>query len=103
MRMEYGKMPLKKGFMAAKFKEFHLIRIEDVHGVSGTGLVARGIVFPKDNKCAMEWESDYDTITMFGSIEEIVAIHGHDGKTKVVMGPPKVKRKKRKPKIKVIE
>ncbi len=86
--------------MVSKFKEFHLVRTEDVHGVSGTGVVARGILFPKDSKAVVEWESDFDTITIFGSLEEVEAIHGHEGKTKVVMGPPKTKRK-RKPKIKV--
>ncbi len=84
--------------MAAKFKEFHLVRTEDVHGVSGTGVVARGVIFPKDGKAGMEWESDFDTITIFGSIEEIEAIHGHEGRTKVVMGPPPTVKKQRKPK-----
>ena len=86
--------------MGHQFKEFHLVRTEDIHGVSGCGVVARGVVFPKDEKCVVEWCSDFDTITVFGSMEEIDQIHGHDGKTKIVMGPPKP-QKKRKPKARI--
>ena len=86
--------------MTKKFKEFHLVRTEDVHGVSGCGVVARGIIFPKDEKCVVEWVSDYDTVTIFGSLEEIEQIHGHEGRTKVVMGEPKPKKRKSKTKAK---
>lgn len=63
------------------FKKFFLMRKQDVNGISGTGIVARGVIFPKDGKVAMEWESKYDTISIFSSIDEVIQIHGHEGRT----------------------
>jgi len=85
------------------FQEFHLLRIEDESGISGTGVVARGQVFPS-GKVIMEWCSFHTSITTFSNLQDVEAIHGHQGKTKVVMGPPPElsikKRRKRKKELK---
>jgi len=80
-----------------KFHEFHLVRIEDETGVSGTGVVARGMVFPS-GRVVMEWQTFHSSICHYNNLNDIEAIHGHHGKTKVIMGPPeppKVPRKKK--------
>jgi hypothetical protein len=65
---------------------FHLQRHEDETGVSGTGRVAEGVVF--DNGwCAMTWLSQHTSVAFYTSIAEVEAIHGHNGKTDVVIDP----------------
>lgn len=61
---------------------FQLIRAEDETGVSGTGCVAEGVVF-SNGWVAMTWLSDRPSIVFYPAIEDVEAIHGHDGKTKV--------------------
>ena len=62
---------------------FHLQRDEDASGISGTGIVAEGIVF-NTGKVALSWLSNLNSIAIYNSIEDVAAIHGHGGKTKVV-------------------
>lgn len=65
-------------------KPFYLNRKEDHTGISGTGIVARGLIFPS-GKCVMEWQTKHTSVAVYDSIEEVRAIHGHDGKTEVVV------------------
>ena len=65
-------------------KIFHLHRVEDESGVSGTGRIAQGIVFD-NGKVALTWLSDHPSVTVYDTLGEIHAIHGHGGKTEVVM------------------
>ena len=67
-------------------KTFYLNRVEDESGVSGTGRIAQGIVFD-NGRVAMTWLSEHPSTTVYDSIGEVKAIHGHDGKTKVEMEP----------------
>ena len=80
-----------------KIQEFHLQRVVDESGISGTGVVARGCVLPS-GLAVMEWLSFHSSVTFFRQLSDIEAIHGHDGKTLVVMGPPPVTPKKTKKK-----
>ncbi len=64
---------------------FHLNRKEDHTGISGTGIVARGVIFPS-GKCVMEWQTKHTSVAAYDSIDEVRAIHGHDGKTEIVLG-----------------
>jgi len=64
-------------------KTFHLNRIKDVSGISGTGIVANGVEF-NDGKCVISWFGPIHSIEIFNSIHEIDAIHGHKGATLVV-------------------
>ena len=68
-------------------KEFHLVRIEDIHGKSGTGVVARGVVLPSGAVC-MEWQTFHSSICIYKNIQDVEEIHGHGGATRVVMGSP---------------
>jgi hypothetical protein len=64
-------------------KLFELRRIEDESGISGTGTVAQGVVF--DNGwCALTWLTKHTSVAFYTSVDEVVAIHGHGGKTEVV-------------------
>ena len=63
---------------------FQLHRSTDVHGNSGTGMVAEGVIF-SSGKCAMQWLSGVASVAVFDSLSDLMAIHGHGGKT-VVLG-----------------
>lgn len=62
---------------------FELVRDEDESGVSGVGTVAQGVIFDS-GKCALTWLTEYTSTAMYDSIGDVVAIHGHHGKTRVV-------------------
>lgn len=65
-------------------KKFYLMRSEDVHGNSGTGVVAEGIIFD-NGMAAMTWLSDIPTVTNFRRIQDVAKLHGHEGKTIVIV------------------
>lgn len=67
-------------------KVFYLNRTEDESGISGTGRVAQGFVFD-NGRVAVTWLSDHPSVTVYDSIGEVHAIHGHGGKTEVLMEP----------------
>ena len=65
-------------------KTFYLLRHEDVHGNSGCGVVAEGCIF--DNGMgALTWLTQNATMTMFVKISDIKKLHGHGGKTEVIV------------------
>lgn len=61
---------------------FLLVRAEDVSGVSGTGEIAEGVEF-HDGQCVLSWFGKMHSLEVHPSIEQVVAIHGHGGKTVV--------------------
>lgn len=63
-------------------KNFHLVRTEDVSGVSGTGRVAEGVQF-SDGQCIMSWLGRYHSIAIYPNVETLITIHGHEGRTHV--------------------
>jgi hypothetical protein len=65
------------------FRRFMLRRHEDVTGLSGTGDVAWGCVFP-DGKAVVRWRSEHGSTVVWDREESIEAIHGHVGKTETV-------------------
>lgn len=65
-------------------KKFYLLRHEDVNGYSGTGVVAEGIIFD-DGTGAFTWLTPIKTVTTFWKIADIKYMHGHDGKTEVII------------------
>ena len=67
-------------------KVFYLNRTEDESGVSGTGRVAQGFVFD-NGKVSVTWLSDHPSVTVYDNIGEVHAIHGHGGKTEIIMEP----------------
>ena len=65
-------------------KTFYLLRHEDLHNNSGVGVVAEGIIFDS-GMCAMTWLTDHPTVTVFDKITTVKDLHGHGGKTEVVI------------------
>jgi len=63
-------------------RRFRLTRGEDISGVSGTGVVAEGVVFAT-GKAVLSWCSEYHSVTVYDSVVELVAIHGHNGSTRL--------------------
>jgi len=61
---------------------FHLVRREDVSGVSGTGVVAEGVQFA-NGKCALNWLTRYTSVAIYDDIETLITIHEHGGRTVV--------------------
>lgn len=76
-------------------KTFYLKRSEDESGVSGTGVVATGVLFPS-GKAVLEWLTFHSSIGVYQNIEDVTKIHGHNGKTVVVFTESDEKGKKRK-------
>ena len=62
---------------------FHLMRDEDVSGVSGVGRVAVGVVFPS-GKVVLEWLGLDMTFGIYDKLDHVERIHGHGGKTRIV-------------------
>lgn len=78
---------------------FELHRDHDVSGVSGTGVVATGVEFadPADvifpdgellqlpaGWCRITWLTVPSSTTLFPSVDDVLAIHGHGGRTRLV-------------------
>ncbi len=61
---------------------FRLHRIEDETGVSGTGLIADGVLF-SDGTCALRWLTKHRSTALYEDLATLVTIHGHGGKTRV--------------------
>lgn len=66
-------------------RTFQLYRREDATGVSGTGIVAEGVMFG-DGRVALRWcVPGSPSFTNVGdSIDDVRAIHGHGGLTDIV-------------------
>jgi hypothetical protein len=71
-------------------RRFVLSRQEDVSGVSGTGIVAKGVEFEPGGIVALMWNSEWPTSVVFHDrgMESVAAIHGHGGKTEIVWLDP---------------
>lgn len=61
-------------------RRFHLLRIEDVNGMSGEGVVAEGVEF-SNGFAALTWLTHLPCVTVYTSVSIIEKIHGHEGKT----------------------
>ena len=70
-------------------RRFILIREEDETGISGTGCVADGVSY-RDGQIVMRWRNT-GTIQITKDMNALLAIHGHNGKTRVVFIDPEVR------------
>lgn len=61
-------------------RRFVLERREDVSGISGTGTVADGVVWP-DGKVALCWRGPHSSIAVWPDLDTAMEIHGHGGMT----------------------
>jgi hypothetical protein len=64
-------------------RTFKMHRVEDVSGTSGTGVVAEGVIW-SSTKVTISWLTIHKSIAIYDSLAEMEAIHGHDGRTKIV-------------------
>jgi hypothetical protein len=64
-------------------RRFQLQRDEDESGVSGVGLVAEGIEFTS-GMVALTWLSPHRCVNVYESLKTVEALHGHQGKTRVI-------------------
>jgi hypothetical protein len=64
-------------------RTFHVHRDEDESGVSGTGVIAEGVLF-SNGKVVVSWLSMHKIIECADSVAEWQAVHGHEGRTRVV-------------------
>jgi hypothetical protein len=80
-----GRHGTREGFLAAaraKVRRIALVRHEDVSGVSGTGVVAYGVLFP-DGTIVLRWDTKVRSTTFYDSLADLETITGHGGKTTV--------------------
>lgn len=63
-------------------RRFRLVRDVDVSGTSGTGVVAEGVEF-SNGRVVMHWISQLDSLEIIDNMHVLIAIHGHEGRTKV--------------------
>lgn len=68
-------------------RRFQLHRDQDITGVSGTGVVADGVLFP-DGAVAIRWRGDRPSTVAWGSIEDAYHVHAHGGATRFVWLDP---------------
>lgn len=64
-------------------RRFVLNRTEDPSGTSGVGIVAEGVRF-SDGVVTLRWITSLRSTAVYESVDDLVAIHGHDGATTVV-------------------
>lgn len=63
-------------------RRFTLWREVDVSGISGTGTVAEGCEF-SDGSTVVHWVGELPSTSVWPSVRDVAAIHGHNGKTQV--------------------
>ncbi|GAA1977202.1 hypothetical protein [Kitasatospora viridis] len=68
---------------------FVLRRHEDVTGISGTGVVADGVLFPTagGSKAVVRWRGERGSTVIWDHLRHVHEIHGHDGRTTVELVP----------------
>jgi hypothetical protein len=64
-------------------RRFVFLRDEDETGISGTGLVVMGVLYP-DGRCHYRWMTEHQTDQMADSLDKLERIHGHNGRTRIV-------------------
>ncbi|ONK09480.1 hypothetical protein [Streptomyces sp. MP131-18] len=68
-------------------RRFHLLRRQDVTGVAGTGRIVEGLEF-SDGRVALRWLTDTRSTAIYDSTDDVMAIHGHGGHTRIVWDDP---------------
>ena len=63
-------------------RSFCLVREESVNGVSGTGMVAKGVVF-STGKDVLPWCSEYRSVTVYDTVTDLETAHGRGGRTRI--------------------
>ncbi|WP_203433399.1 hypothetical protein [Jiangella asiatica] len=63
-------------------RRFALVRHVDYTGVSGVGVVAYGVVFG-DGQVALRWSSTHPATSLWASLDDLMAVHGHGDATSI--------------------
>ena len=63
-------------------RRFVLNRVEDETGLSGMGIVAEGVQFSR-GKVALTWLTQFTSIVIYDGMDQVEAIHEHNGKTRI--------------------
>lgn len=63
-------------------RTFRLVRLKDISGISGVGVVAEGVEF-HDEQCVVSWLGKFHSIEVHPSIKQVMEIHGHSGATQI--------------------
>lgn len=66
---------------------FTLNRRVDHTGVSGTGTVAEGVQF-SDGTVVIHWLGVHSSVVVWRRLDDVLAVHGHDGATRVEWAAP---------------
>jgi hypothetical protein len=68
---------------------FQLEREEDPSGVSGTGVVAQGVIFD-DGSVATRWIKGKTSTGVWDCLQDVIDVHGHGGLTfiKIITSSP---------------
>lgn len=61
---------------------FVLARHQDPSGISGTGLICEGIEWT-GGCVSLHWLTDWPSVATFTSMDDVLAVHGHNGATLV--------------------
>ena len=64
-------------------RRFHLVRTEDVSGVSGTGVVAEGIEY-NSGWVTLQFNSPFACVEVALNMKVVESVHGHGNKTTIV-------------------
>ena len=84
VRLDMRGFDVKKIISSSPTRRFYLHRAEDESGVSGTGRVAEGAMFPSTGQCIIVWNSEPYSMSLHKDVEALIRVHGHNGKTEVI-------------------
>jgi hypothetical protein len=68
-------------------QRFQLHRDHDVSGVSGTGVVADGVLWP-DHSVAIRWRGEHPSTVVWARFDDAYHVHAHGGATRFVWLDP---------------
>lgn len=72
----------KQNLTTCRMRRFILIRVKDISGISGTGMVAEGTVF-SDGLSVIHWLREPFATGVYTTLNDVIAVHGHQGGTQL--------------------
>lgn len=69
---------------SVRMYRFMLVRNTDVSGVSGTGVVAEGVIF-SNGVCMLQWRGEINSRVSYDTPGDMMKVHGHGGATKLLL------------------
>jgi hypothetical protein len=81
-------------------RRFHFERLEDASGVSGCGNVAEGCLFTDTGQAVVHWLGSHGSVNLYNCLEDVIFVHGHEGRTKIVFDDPQNSYESKKDEVK---